>query len=146
MDDLIEFLTEGAPDKRKLRLPTVDEVLYVRPMTGQYAGQGRACRNCMMWFKDVDRCRIMGPKKVDGADVCNYHVPGAPNAGKMKPHPGGMEFVDPKLAGLIDAPPGGTSCSNCAYSKAGRCQVVGDGKTGHAKIKPGGCCNRWMPR
>lgn len=124
-------------------LPALDEVCYVRPMKGN---AGRRCGNCIMWFRDDASCAILPPKhRADADDVCNYHVPGAPMPGPRREHKGGIEYLDPGLAGFISGPQEGTKCGNCRFLDGTTCQVVLSRHGGpKAKVEPGGCCNRWQ--
>lgn len=132
-------------NKRRVKYPTLAEVLYVPPMKAPFKGQGRKCSNCMLWVpKGPNRCSILGPDvEAKAGAVCGYHVPGAPMRGEWQDHPGGMQYIPPKLAGLEMAPEAGTMCGNCDHLHADRCLVVVGEDGRKAKVHPLGCCNRW---
>lgn len=138
-------------NRRLSLLPTPDEVMYVKPMTGKFAGQGRKCANCVMWYSNLNLCHVLGRSlPVDAGDICNYHIAGSPMPGRFE-DTGDMQFLDPILAGLYEAPKKGTMCGNCKHFQSGRpshCDVVvqrgeTDAEIGKAVVEKGGCCNRW---
>lgn len=133
--------------------PTPAEVLYVAP-TG--TGEGRLCRNCVLWDAPDARCTIHGAQlPVNATMVCGYHVFGRPLDGWID-FPG-IEIVVPATSGLVQVSEPGTACGNCAAfrpglpagSTAGACMRVGEVVTGGwrpAQVDAYGCCARWVPR
>lgn len=131
--------------------PTPAEVLYVAP-TG--TGEGRLCRNCILWDAKDKRCVIHRKSlRVNATMVCGYHVYG-------QPLPGWVDFpniepVEPATSGLVQVSEPGTACSNCAafrslgeHTSAGACMGVGTVVKGGwkpAQVDAEGCCARWTP-
>lgn len=131
--------------------PSPDQVLYVKP-TG--TGEGRLCRNCVLWDASGQRCVIHKKSlRVNAEMVCGYHVYGKPLARWIDFS--GIEPVDPNLSGLVQVSEPGTACGNCAAfesagdrTTAGLCLGVGtEVKNGWkpAQVDAYGCCSRWTP-
>ncbi len=136
--------------------PTPADVLYVAP-TG--TGEGRLCRNCVLWDSGGGRCVIHRKSvRVNATMVCGYHIYGQPLASWVA-FPG-IQPVEAATSGLIQVAEPGTACGNCAAfesaggrSTAGMCLAVGEVVRGSWAAKPGswrpaqvdafGCCTRW---
>jgi len=131
--------------------PTPADVLYVAP-TG--TGEGRLCRNCILWDSADGRCVIHGKSvRVNATMVCGYHVFGQPLS-RWLAFPG-LQPVEPATSGLTQVEEPGTGCSNCLAFKptnaetAGLCMAVGEVVPGGwkpAKVDAYGCCSRWTSK
>lgn len=129
--------------------PTPGEVLYVAP-TG--TGEGRLCRNCVLWDSRGGRCTIRRKSvRVNATMVCGYHVYGQPLPDWVD-FPG-IEPVEAATSGLVQVAEPGTACGNCSWfrladkrSTAGACMAVGQVVRGGwkpAQVDAYGCCARW---
>lgn len=146
--------------KKKLPIHVVPEawsVLYVHPMKGEFAEQGRKCSNCFMWVSGNSTCVIHEDDvTIPGSAVCGYHVPGEPmeTANEFQRHES-IQRVDPEASGLeSDIPEEGTMCGNCKFytptekdKMKGYCGVVtkdnSDTPLYKARVEFYGCCTRW---
>lgn len=91
-------------------LPKPDGALYRHPNPD---GSRKACRNCIMWVSEEDRCVIHARgQEVDASQVCGYHIFGQPMV-KWMDHPG-IQPVTPDISGLRNAG-GGVACGSCRF-------------------------------
>jgi len=128
------------------------EALYVAAVPHV---EGRLCLNCALWVP-TQRCVIHDASlEVRGSMVCGYHVLGSP----FESDEAAADFeqrmvgrVTPETSGLIEAPPTGTRCGNCAYfaaegGKGGACLRVAQEITKKgwipAEVELYGCCAQW---
>lgn len=135
----------GRPSAGPVPLPSPSDVVYEPAV---FKSIGKNCGNCRLWAEMDERC-LLFPRDVpvNANMVCGYHVDGDPQL--YVTALSGTGTTDPKLAGLITAPQGGTSCGRCRYynpqtEAEGACRAVQ--KAGQpAKVEARGCCSRWAP-
>jgi len=89
-------------------LPMPDGALYRHPNPD---GSRKACRNCIFFIVEKDRCALHSPDlKVTDDLWCGYHIFGPPTG---RPHEG-MQTVTPDISGL--RPVGaGAACGGCRF-------------------------------
>jgi hypothetical protein len=130
--------------------PTPADVLYVEPNPD---GTRKACGNCWKFVRTGACLEVLGP--ISPTQNCGYYVFGVSQDAELSVQ---VFKCSPELAGLIQAPPGGTCCGNCkAYQPGdygsptptdkklaeGRCSMVQDGEGNDAVVRELGCCSRW---
>lgn len=137
----------GGDSEDNVPKPTQAEVLY---SPANPDNSRKACRNCVMWMKDMTQCVIHDSDvPVPDDAVCGYHVYGEPNVGLSRMN---GEPVSPELSGL-ERVPSGASCDICQfYSPRGAirgvCSAVRGFEPGEdtSEVQALGCCARWVSR
>jgi hypothetical protein len=126
-------------------LPKPDGALYRHPDPD---GSRKACRNCVLFVSDEDRCVIHHrDQEIDAAQLCGYHVFGTPMKTWMELP--GIQPVTPDISGLRWVGPG-AACASCRFyrrrdDQGGLCIGVSDPQTRQpgVPVESRGWCARY---